>query len=867
MMPSGSPSPRLARWLLCHGLPADVREPILGDLDEEFVQRRRSHGSLRVWAWYWSQTLRTLVRTRTPRYDRENVGRNPIRHLSHDLRHGLRSLRTQWSFSLIAITTLAVGIGLATTLFTVVHATWIRPLPFAKPEQLVLIHVIATSPDGPSKIGPSLDDVRAWRASGRAAAHGAIDRGASRLIVDAGVPERLRVSAVSEGYFEMLGLAPAAGRTFVADEMKQSQPLVVMLGHHYWQTRLNGEPAVLGRTVRIDNRPAEIIGIGPPSFQPDVAIWLPFRNVPSRNRGTGADVILRLREGLSHDAARTILAEDLRAGGHGEVVGVDIASLHEHTVSGARATLKTLFAAVAAILLLACVNVAGLLLARGATRRRELAVRASLGGSRMQLFRMLLAESVVLGIAGGAAGLLLAWLSLDGLIALLPLDIPATATAALNAPVLAFAAAISVLTAVIFGTLPSVRLSRVRLTDALANSDRGGGGSLSRRGGETLIAIEVALAVMLLAGAGLMVRSFVKLAGVELGFDPDSFLALEVSPVDVSPASTGAYYPALVNVVRALPEVAEVGAGNQLPIGGSRRPGLARLPGRDPIRLDARVITPGYFEAIGLPVRAGQLPSAADQTSGRLVVVLNEKAATVLFPGETAIGRLVPFRSYSADEVRPFEVVAVIADTLQDGARLPVRPNAYTLYQGTESLGDRGLVVFVRPRGSVTGLADRLRATAESLGPPVVVDRVRSGMDFVSDSIVVPRRRMQLLGLLGAVGAMLALVGIFSVTAFAVSRRTTEIGVRMALGARPGMVVRTIVGDATSPIAAGLGAGIAGSYLASRLVAAFLFETSPHDGLTFVLAGSALAAASLLAAWLPARRAARVDPVSAIRAD
>jgi putative ABC transport system permease protein len=786
---------------------------------------------------------------------------------ARELRNGIRTMRAQWRFSLVAIATLAIGIGLSTTLFTVVHAAWIRPLPFANPEQLVRVDVILSRPEGPSEIGPSLDDVRVWRTSSRAATHGAIDRGASRLIVDAGTPERLRVSAVSEGYFEMLGLTPVAGRAFLADEMRQSHPLVVMLGHHYWQTRLNGDPGVLGRTVRVDNKPAEVVGIVPKGVHPDVSIWLPFRNVPSSFRGTGADVILRLRAGVSHDAARTILAEDLRAAGHGDVVGVDIASLREGTVSGARATLKTLSAAVAAILLLACVNVGGLQLARGTNRRRELAVRASLGASRTQLIRMLLSESVVLGVAGGAAGVLLAWLSLDGLVALLPLDIPATASASLNTPVLLFAAGVSLVTAVGFGTLPALRLSRVRMTDALSSSDRGGSGSLSRRGGQSLIAIEVALAVVLLAGAGLMVRSFVRLAGVELGFDPDSFLALEVSPVDTSPATTGAYYPALIDAVRALPEVAEAGGGNQLPIGGGRRAGTAWIPGRDPIRIDVRIMTPGYFEAVGLPVRAGQLPTAAGGTSGRLVVVLNERAAQVLFPGETAIGRLVPFRSYSSDEVRPFEVVAVISDTLQDGARFPVRPNVYTLYQGTESLGERGLVVFVRPRGNVTGLADRLRATAESIGPRVIVDRVRSGTDYVSDSIAVPRRRMLLLGLLGAVGLTLAVVGIFSVTAFAVSRRSTEIGVRMALGARPAVVVRNIVADVTWPIAAGLAAGLAGSYVASQLVASFLFETSARDGLTFAAAAAVLAAASLMAAWLPARKAALIDPVSAMRAD
>jgi predicted permease len=767
----------------------------------------------------------------------------------------------------MAIVTLAIGIGLSTTLFTVAHAAWIRPLPFPSPEQLVRADVVVNTSSNDGRRSPSVDDVRMWRSSGRAATHGALDRGARPFIVDAGTPERASVSSVSEGYFELFGIAPLAGRTFVHDDTSRSQPLVVMLGHRFWQARFNGDRAALGRTMRVDNQLAEIVGIVPAGFEPGVAVWRPFRNVPESVRGSGAPVILRLRKGLSHDAAQAILAEEANTAGGAPVVRVEITSLYEETVSGARTTLKTLAAAVAAILVLACVNVAGLLLARGANRRRELAVRASLGGSRSQLVRMLLAESAVLGIAGGTAGVVIAWLSLDGLIALLPLEIPTTAAATLNLPVLAFAAAVSIGTAVVFGTVPALRLSRVRMTDALSSSDRGPAGSLSRRGGQALIGVEVALAVMLVAGAGLMARSFVRLAGVDLGFDADAFVALEVAPVDPHPSVAGAYYLSLLDVVRAMPEVAAAGAGNQLPIGGSRRAGGVRFPGRDPVRIDVRLITPGYFETLGIPVSTGRLPTEADRTSTQLMVVLNETAAERLFPGESALGRVVPFQSFSSDEIRPFEVTAVVSDTLQDGPGSPKRANVYTLYQGIEVVGQAPFVVFVRPRGRPGTLAERLRATAESIGPPVIVDRILSGEQFVSENIAIPRRRMQLLGLLGGVGLMLALVGIFSVTAFAVSRRTTEIGVRMALGARPGIVVRKIVGDATWPIAAGLAIGLAGAHLASQLVAAFLFETSPHDRLTFIVAATVLATMSLVAAWLPARRAARIDPVSAMRAD
>ena len=660
--------PRLARWLLRLGLPPDLRECVLGDLDEEFASFQMARGRTRAAAWYWSQAVRSVFRAHAPTPDSHRSKRTLMPHLVHDLRHGLRQLRSQWSVSVTAIATLAIGIGLSTALFTVIDAAWLRPLPFPNPEQLVRVDISEDTPGGVGIMSPSLNDVRAWRASGRAITHGAIERGARPVIVDAGAPERVSVSVVSENYFEMLSVAPALGRAFVADDMSRSRPLVVMLGHEYWTTRFGGDTAIVGRTLRLNNQVAEIIGVVPAAFYPSVAVWRPFQSVPESMRGHGAPIILRLREGISHDAAAAILAEEANAVGGARVVGAILTSLHEDTVGGGRVTLQTLAAAVAAVLLLACVNVGGLLLARGTTRHREIAVRASLGGSRHQLIRMLLAESLVLAVAGGATGIVLAWVSLDGLVALLPLSIPDTTAVTLNTAALAFAVAVSLTTTVIFGTVPAIRLSRVRLTDALSVSDRRTGRSLPRRSGQTLIAAEVALAVMLVAGAGLMVRSFVRLAGVDLGFDANDFLALQAAPTDPAPAVSAAYYPALLDAVRALPDVVSVGAATQLPLGGSQRAGFVARPERDPMRVDVRLMTPGFFETLGIPVRDGQLPTGADRMSGRRAVVVNETTATQLFGDEPALGRIILFRSYDADDERPFEIVAVVADTLPNGA-------------------------------------------------------------------------------------------------------------------------------------------------------------------------------------------------------
>ncbi len=788
-----------------------------------------------------------------------------------DLRYSLRLLRRLRGFAITAILTLAIGVGLSTTLFTVIHAALIRPLPFPEPDRLVDVSVTTRRTGGrTSTTGPSLLDVRAWRADGRIFSHVAVERHTDALVIEAGgEPERLSVQAVSEDYFELFGIAPIAGRLIRLDDTSPSAPLVALLGHEYWQTHFGGDPRVLGRGIRIDVQPATIVGILPPRFHPDVAIWQPIRwpDGFARMRGTGAEVIGRLRPALSRDAAAAELSRftDSRDQAEGRPAGtvVDLYSIFDRLVAGQGATVRTLGIAVAAILLIACVNVAGLLLARGATRQRELAVRASMGAGRLRLVRQLLTESVVLAASGGMAGVLLAWLSLDTLVAMVPLDIPDTAIPSLNIEVLAFAGAVAILSALAFGIVPAVRLSRVAIQTALAGSERTSGSSLPRRSGQSLIAIEVALAVVLLIGASLMVRSFARLVSVDLGFDPDSFLTMEVTPVDPGAAVAAAYYPALVEAIRRLPDVAAAGASNQRPIGGARRAGFVRLtPGADAIRVDQRWVLPGYFEAIGLHAKQGRLPADADRATEASVIVLNELAARQIFGDGPVVGRTFPMGVEGRNPV----VIGVVGDMLQNGARLPARANVYWIYDGTEQLSSgTQLAVFVRPRPGASDLAGRLRQVAQSVGPPVVIDRIRTGAEYVGDSVVVPRRRMQLLGLLGVVGLMLTLIGVFSVTAYTVARRTREIGIRMALGAHAKTVVRAFVGDAVWPVGIGLLVGIGVAYLASRAVASLLYATAPHDPVAYAAAAVTLAAAAVLAAWLPARRAARIDPVSALR--
>jgi predicted permease len=572
----------------------------------------------------------------------------------------------------------------------------------------------------------------------------------------------------------------------------------------------------------------------------------------------------RLAPDLTLAQAQRQLTDVLgRAPGAPAGQAVVLQSLLEGTTASYQSTVNTLAGAVGLILLIACVNVAGLLLAKGATRLPELAIRASIGAGRGRLIRQLLTESLVLAIAGGAAGIAVAWWTLDALVANIPLNLSTNAPAALNVRVLAASAALSLVTGLIFGLAPALRLSRAGVADALARGSRRGGSPLSRRGGQWLIAIEIALALVLLAGAGLMIRSFTRLLDVDLGFHPEQFMTMEVTPVVLSPASLASYYPALLDTIRQLPGVASAGAINQLPLMGSSTVMIARSDTGAPVSVNVRQVLPGYFEAVGLPLEAGRPPSEADRTDGRQAIVINQAAAKILFSDGAALGREFEL---GLDKGRS-EVIGLVHDVRFNGPLWPAAPEVYRLSRPLSDARPGPLVVVVRPTGDARGLPEQLRRVAAGVGPRVLIERIRNGSDWLDDRIVTPKRRTVLLGLLGGLGLVLTLVGIFGMTAYSVARRTHEIGVRMAFGARPADVVRAMVADAAWPVACGVGVGVGGALFATRVISTFLFETTPTDPQTFVAVAATLAATACIAAWIPARRAARVDPVMALRAD
>jgi predicted permease len=789
-----------------------------------------------------------------------------------DVKYALRQLGRQPSFSLVAGLTLALGIGVSTALFSVIDAALLRPLPYPNPEELVTIDVEEPR-DGkePLRYAPSMADVRTWRTLTEVVSHAGMGRvrGFVPLIVDTESAQRLVVAEASEDFLETYGISPIHGRGIHIDDTRPGAPRIALLGHAYWQREFGSDPKVLGRDIRIQDEPVTIVGVLPAGFYRETAVWRArqFQGVMLDRRGSGTPVIARLRPGVTLDQARTALGAVAPAstmfGPTPVPVRVAIDSMYNDVTSGFGATINTLAMAVGLILLIACVNVAGLVLARGATRDVELATRAAIGAGRGRLVRMLLTESMTLALVGALAGVLVAYLSLDSLVALIPLSLPANSPVALNATVLAFALGLTVLTALLFGLVPALKLSRApRMISSSLSVGGRGGAPMSRRAGQWLIAIEVALALVLMTGAGLVLRSFARLVSVDLGFTTANVLTLEVEPLEQGAAARRAYYGSLIAAVRQLPEVVAAGALDQNALtGGATFYGVKTDTGES-FDGPQRTVLPGYFEAIGVRPLAGRLLEDADRAVGEAALA-NASASQKHFGGN-AIGHTLRMGQKNPRQLR---IVGVVPDIRHAGPEGRIRPELYVLPDPHDVIeSSMRLATVVRLRDGASLSIERLKQTAESVGPRVLVGRVRPAADLVGQQVLRPKNRMLLLTMLGAFGLLLTLVGTFSMTAYAVARRTREVGVRIAFGARPAQVVGVIIRDVAWPVASGLAAGLAGTYYATRLIASFLFETPPHEPVTLVAVVALLAAAAGVAAWLPARRAASINPMAALRA-
>ena len=792
-----------------------------------------------------------------------------------DIRYGLRQFARQRGSSIVAVLTLALGIGVSTAIFSIIDATMLRPLPYDHPEQLVAVWVEELLPNGKTwSPSASMADLRFWQAADDVFRSVAGSGSAySGRITDGPEPERIRVRHFTEDYLPMHGVTLALGRGFRRDDVAANAPIVALLGYGYWQTRFGGRADVLGEAIRLDDQVATIVGVLPSWFERTTQLVTPLQ-IPAKEfdrRGTGRVYVeARLRPDVTvAQATERLAARMIGVAGSQpgvKVVRARVISRLDELTNSYRTTVNILAGAVGLIVLLAAVNVAGLLLARGAARQSELAVRASLGAGRSRLIRQLMSETLVLVVPAMALGVFLAWVALDALVANIPLTMPANTAVDVNLTAIAMTVAVLVTASLIFAVLPAIRLSRIRIGPVMARSAHVVGSALSRRGGQVMIAAEVALAVVLVTGAGLMIRSFMRISAVDLGFKPDGLVTMEVLPLERTPSAQEDYYWALLDRLRHVPGIESVSIVDNFALAGGTMYSSVSVNGKFH-QSTMFEVTPGYFETIGATLREGRWPADADRASPLCAVVINQSAARAMFPERSPIGQSLAPR---AQPNRPCAVVGVVAD-LRHGGPLEVRDRGraqvfFPLDPDEHSLTD-AMMVVARPSGDARGLGDRLRQTAQSIGPRVLIERIRGADELFGERVITPKRRTVLFGLLGASGLILALVGIFGMTAYAVTRRTAEIGVRMAFGATERQAVATVLRDAAIPIVAGTLLGVAAAASAARVIESFLFETAPADPATLATVAIALTIAGCLAALVPALRAARVDPATSLRVE
>ncbi|HJR59240.1 MAG TPA: ABC transporter permease [Vicinamibacterales bacterium] len=804
--------------------------------------------------------------------------------LGHDIRYAFRRLIKSPAFTVVALLTLALGIGANTAIFSVVNAVLLQPLPYKDPHQIVGLYHLSEGRRAPLS-GPNFTDVRKLNTTLRDAAAYTRSR---TILTGRGEPVRLDGAEVSASLFDLLGVAAHLGRTFRADENEPGKTHVAILSYALWQQRFGGDPAAVGKRLTLDGVAHEIVGVMPDrfSFPAARAIWTPLEyseNLTTTQRGAWyLQAVGRTRPGVSVEQVRAeieTIGRQLAKQYPDSNEGVDISavSLHEAMVGDLRTAFWILLGAVGFVLLIACVNVANLLLARAASRESEIAVRAALGAGRWRLIRQLLTESLILSLVGGALGLLLAVWGVEALIALEPQGVPRLGEVRVDVEVIGFTMGLALITGLLFGAVPAFQSTRSGISTTLKEGARG---ALTTRGGArmrtTLVVAEVALAVTLLAGAGLLIRSFSRLASVDPGFRVQEALTFEVSLPDArytEEAQQVAFFDALLPRLEAIPGVEAAAAVLSLPLSGSSIVLTFEVAGRPPVppsqqpAMQVRVATPQYFQTIGIPLRKGRFFSEDDRSNTPPVVLITEAAAKQYFRNEDPLGKKITL-GWGRGPNRPRaggEVVGVIGDIKDAGLDEPDPPQIYLAYRQWPVQGMSLVLKTAVPAGSV---AEPARRAVYSLDGNLPVANVRTLEELVARSISQPRFYMTLLAVFAGVALTLAAIGIFGVLSYAVAQRTREIGIRMALGARQRAVLGLIVREAMVMASGGVLIGVVAAFLLTEwLVAQLLFDTSPHDPATFVAVAGLLAVVSLAAAYVPARRAARVDPIVALRAD
>jgi len=796
-------------------------------------------------------------------------------HLFRDLRldvgHAFRAFRRSPGFAALVTLILALGIGTSTAVFSVVNGVLLRPLPYDHPERIAYLWQSWNGIEG--RVNVSVPELRDYEAGATSleAVGGFVTAGTS--LGDSLQPERIEMALVTPGFFEVFQVRPTVGRVFSAEEAQVPFAVYGLLSDRLWRQNFGGEPGIVGSTVLIGGRRVDVVGIMPPRFDfpRGVDIWRPLvlsGGVAQDRSRRFIDVVVRTKPGVTMAAVGTdVQAAEQRVPEHAVDV-TTLVPLQDEMVGPVRDALTLLLGAVGLVLLIACANVANLLLARATGREREMAVRAALGASRSRLFRQLLAESFTLALAGAVAGLGMAALGMAALRRFGAGRIPRLEEISLDAPVLGFTVLASLLTGALFGLAPALSAVRAAVSGVLKGA-RGTAARRTRRARSVLVVAELALALVLAVGASLLIRSFTRLRGVELGFREDHLLTFQVGlPFAVYPEREQRirFFDELLARLRTLPGVALGGATSILPVSGENASSSAIAEGRQTeVRFpeaDVRTVTPGYLESLEVPLLRGRMLEERDGAdSAHRVALVNRALAEALWPGQDPLGRRF---SVNAPPDRPEwrEVVGVVVDIRHGRLEAPPR---VAMYEPHRASGDGTMALVLRTGSDPVEAVPAVRAAVRALDPTLPVYAVRTMEEHLGESLAVRRFHVFLVGMFSVVAICLAGAGLYGVLAYTVGQRTVEIGVRMALGARRDQVVWMMVGEGVLLAALGIVIGAAGAFAATRAIAGLLYGVSPADPAAFIGTAGLLLLVAVAASWIPARRAARIQPVTALR--